>query len=641
MLSPKERFERNVIGQDLSCSVCLTYEQLTDIASEDYFPNSCLSKYKKILSNVLDELDSIKNTSSFKAYKKHLRNIYVQLNNSNIHLVNNIELYSCQVLDVLLSDVRAVNYLDSIYDLALVIGQEYYLANSLLDKGRDVLFNLEKHPSKLRTVSKLVTLIDDSYDTLLGYSEFIPSNYLLCFLFSAAKNKEDIKLWERKLNTITGETELDYLFEVIYRSPSKLGYLHDASKLLNLARISNKGNYLKVSFILQSLPISKEFNISSCTDTFIKILSLPEKEVKEFYWNIRRLEFDKGFTLKLTNELFKENKISLNELTRDKKILILKLCGNHLSEPHIREVLDSEPDAYNKVTLASLLGLNYYSRSLVRRINSKKEIYPNLIMGEVCEDNLEVYFEKLLEEFESFSSCQEVVKTGPLITVIITTYNPNVSLFILSIRSILSQIYKNIEIIIVDDCSKDEITSKLKIELSKLDFKGINYRLISNEKNIGQYRSRNKAIALSNGEYFAIQDDDDVSHPTRLYKQMSALNQGAIMSFAKHIRFNEDLSISIDDKKELTIFGDGPATLLCTTKYALQIGGFRDIRSRGDIDFRERMTQVFGARYIDLQEQPLYFMRASMSTISSVYEYFHGDKLNYYRDLMIKRPSAV
>lgn len=92
----------------------------------------------------------------------------------------------------------------------------------------------------------------------------------------------------------------------------------------------------------------------------------------------------------------------------------------------------------------------------------------------------------------------------PLVSFIVTSYN--YEKFILkTIESIKAQTYKNIEIIVVDDCSSDK---SLEI-LEKID----NIKLIKNEKNIGQLASMLKGLEIAQGQFVSFIDSDDILMP--------------------------------------------------------------------------------------------------------------------------------
>ena len=100
------------------------------------------------------------------------------------------------------------------------------------------------------------------------------------------------------------------------------------------------------------------------------------------------------------------------------------------------------------------------------------------------------------------------VSKSNLVSVILPTYNGE--LFIAdTLQSVLDQTYKNLEIIIVDDCSTDKT-----IEIIK-SFNDNRIKLYVNEKNLGIGENTNKALSLANGEFIMMQDHDDISSPYR------------------------------------------------------------------------------------------------------------------------------
>ena len=107
-----------------------------------------------------------------------------------------------------------------------------------------------------------------------------------------------------------------------------------------------------------------------------------------------------------------------------------------------------------------------------------------------------------------------------LITIGITSYNSEKTI-LNAVESAIQQTWKNKEIIIVDDCSKD---NSLKI-IKSINFKGISHKIIFNKENKGFPSSLNKIIKNASGSYICFFDDDDISHPERIYKQYTKLIQ--------------------------------------------------------------------------------------------------------------------
>jgi hypothetical protein len=107
------------------------------------------------------------------------------------------------------------------------------------------------------------------------------------------------------------------------------------------------------------------------------------------------------------------------------------------------------------------------------------------------------------------STLNKYLADKPLVTVITVTYNS--ALYVRdAIESVLAQTYDHFELIIGDDCSTDDTW---KIIQEYKDDRIIAYR---NEKNIGEYPNRNKAISKTSGKYLTFIDGDDILYPHAL-----------------------------------------------------------------------------------------------------------------------------
>ncbi len=87
-----------------------------------------------------------------------------------------------------------------------------------------------------------------------------------------------------------------------------------------------------------------------------------------------------------------------------------------------------------------------------------------------------------------------------LISIAMATYNGEKYLKD-QLDSIYNQTYKNIEVIVTDDCSIDKIVEILE---QYARFHGLKYTV--NEENLGFV----KVISLCGGEYIALADQDDI-----------------------------------------------------------------------------------------------------------------------------------
>ena len=109
----------------------------------------------------------------------------------------------------------------------------------------------------------------------------------------------------------------------------------------------------------------------------------------------------------------------------------------------------------------------------------------------------------------------------PLVSVLIAAYNEE-DWIEKALESIVSQTYKNIEIIVVDDGSTDD-TLKI-LETKRQEDRRIN---IITQENKGLTRSLNIGISKCNGKYIARMDADNISRKDRIQKQVTFLTKNA------------------------------------------------------------------------------------------------------------------
>lgn len=113
-----------------------------------------------------------------------------------------------------------------------------------------------------------------------------------------------------------------------------------------------------------------------------------------------------------------------------------------------------------------------------------------------------------------------------LISVVIPTYN-RFQYLLNTLKSVINQTYKNIEIIVINDCSTEQ-------EYYSYDWKKefpniILINLEHNSKKIFEYACaahvRNQGINIAKGKYIAFCDDDDIWYSNKLELQIKAMNE--------------------------------------------------------------------------------------------------------------------
>ena len=101
------------------------------------------------------------------------------------------------------------------------------------------------------------------------------------------------------------------------------------------------------------------------------------------------------------------------------------------------------------------------------------------------------------------------------ISVVMPTYNTEITILQEAVDSILSQTFRDFEFIIIDDCSTDDSYDYLQ------SLSDERIRLIRNPQNLGITKSLNIGFKEAKGKYIARMDSDDISLPTRFEKQFA------------------------------------------------------------------------------------------------------------------------
>lgn len=146
------------------------------------------------------------------------------------------------------------------------------------------------------------------------------------------------------------------------------------------------------------------------------------------------------------------------------------------------------------------------------------------------------------KKYQSFLS--KFINSGPKVSVIIPSYNAAQTLK-RAIDSVFKQIYKNWEIILIDDCSKDN-TKKI---VNKFNSKKIKY--FKNTHRKGQAFSRNIGLKKSTGFYLAFLDADDEWDVYKLKNQINFMQKNNLdFSFTnyEYIIDNKSICMNLPEK---------------------------------------------------------------------------------------------
>jgi hypothetical protein len=105
---------------------------------------------------------------------------------------------------------------------------------------------------------------------------------------------------------------------------------------------------------------------------------------------------------------------------------------------------------------------------------------------------------------------------SPTVSVVIAAFD-GASLVGATIESVLAQSFTDFEIVVVDDCSRDDTLRVLRA------FTDPRVRVLQTPHNMGPVGARNLAVEESRGRYIAALDQDDLCLPDRLARQVAAM----------------------------------------------------------------------------------------------------------------------
>lgn len=178
-----------------------------------------------------------------------------------------------------------------------------------------------------------------------------------------------------------------------------------------------------------------------------------------------------------------------------------------------------------------------------------------------------------------------------LVSVVIPSYNHQ-KFIRKSITSVLEQTYTSIELIVVDDGSKDNSVSLVQSMMA--EYKGPHrFRLIQ-QTNFGAHAAIEKGIAESNGEFIAILNSDDYFSIDRLQKLVHVLkteNADLTYSLVQHV---DTLGRNISAEHPMKQSYDHFVKLSEIYGYDFVICGYSLSISTGNFVFRKSLHQKIG-----------------------------------------------
>lgn len=185
----------------------------------------------------------------------------------------------------------------------------------------------------------------------------------------------------------------------------------------------------------------------------------------------------------------------------------------------------------------------------------------------------------------------------PLVSVLMTSYNRE-KYIAEAIESVLASSYANLELVITDDCSKDN-TVAIAREYAAKDNR---VKVFVNETNLGDYPNRNKAASHAQGTYIKYLDADDVFYYYGLEVMVNAMLKFPDAGFG--------LSSKVDNFKPFPVCTDplqtyrehfngfshfhrAPGSSIIRTDAFRAVNGFSGRRMIGDVEFWFKIAMYY------------------------------------------------
>ena len=248
----------------------------------------------------------------------------------------------------------------------------------------------------------------------------------------------------------------------------------------------------------------------------------------------------------------------------------------------------------------------------------------------------------------------------PLVSIICLCYNHE-RFVVESLNSVLNQTYKNVELIIADDDSPDQ--SKQTIQSWLKNHPDI--RFISNETNLGNTKTFNKALQFAKGDYIIDLAADDILLPDCVEKQINTFlsselnNLGIVYGNAEIISENsthigyyyevnaEQKALKKPASGDIYLAMLSQSSMICSVSSMVkrevleQLNGYDENLAYEDLDLWIRTSRNYNFEFIDsvlIQKREL-----ENSMGNQFYKKFNSrtKKINHTSYLVIKKAIAL
>jgi len=236
------------------------------------------------------------------------------------------------------------------------------------------------------------------------------------------------------------------------------------------------------------------------------------------------------------------------------------------------------------------------------------------------------------------------------VSVIITTYKRPFEILARAIESALIQTHKNYEVIVVDDSPSSPERNLIKEKIEE-KYSG-QVRYVQNEKNVGACASRNIGIGLSDGDFIAFLDDDDLWLPQKNELMLAGFTGKEIglvycdiLSYRGTRRVKQKPFVHYEGKvfpELLSVNFIGGCSIPLIPREVFDVCGMFDERlpSSQDTDLWRRIALQYDVKYVDIPLVICFYSEVSITRSSTNQINGWLMMLQKYDDEYRKRPKV-
>ena len=267
---------------------------------------------------------------------------------------------------------------------------------------------------------------------------------------------------------------------------------------------------------------------------------------------------------------------------------------------------------------------------VLKQLSKDKQPYDVQKLGEYLRRSA-INFNLLDKILKKSDSVKGNVEDNPLVSIILPTYNGN-KYIKESIISCLNQTYRNIELIVVDDCSTDntlETINKIAVRDNRL-------KVIRHYENKKLPAALNTGFSIAKGQYFTWTSDDNIYGINAIEEMVKKLQNNikidviyadyAVIDENNDVRAVQVLDENIDNILIENIIG---ACFLYKRQVHEQLGGYNEEEFLvEDYDFWLRASLIFKFKKIS---KVLYYYRCHTASLSTTKN----------KEVMLKRVQII